>query len=185
MELSSCSLSGGARTRSQSPLAPRARPTPFSSPIASGAGSLQLPGLSLDSLLAVPGPSSLTLAPFCRCRSPSPPLRGYTLQMCPSGPTSQISKPLYTSSSDHCLPNSYSSLNAQHKCHLCGRMHARWDLTSLPSHGAWHPGGTHLIGPFLTLFLDESKEKLILLDEVYSFSEKSSPEMVAERKLII
>lgn len=43
----------------------------------------------------------------------------------------------------------------------------------------------HLIGPFLTLFLDESKEKLILLDEVYSFSEKSSPEMVAERKLII
>ena len=50
MELSSCSLSGGARTRSQSPLAPRARPTPLSSPIASGAGSLQLPGPSLDSL---------------------------------------------------------------------------------------------------------------------------------------
>ena len=64
-------------------------------------------------------------------------------------------------------------------------MHARWDLTSFPSHGAWHPGDTHLIGPFLMLFFDESKEKIILLDEVYSFSEKSSPEMVAERKLII
>ena len=41
------------------------------------------------------------------------------------------------------------------------------------------------VGQYLGVFLDESKEKLILLDEVYSFSEKSSPEMVAERKLII
>ena len=57
----------------------------------------------------------------------------------------------------------------------------------LSSHTAWHPGGTHLIGPFLMLFFffDESKEKLILLNEMYSFYEKSSPEMVAERKPII
>lgn len=185
MELSSCSLSGGARTRSQSPLVPRAWSTPFSSPIAAGAGSLQLPGPSLNSSPCCSRPflSDTCFALQVSLSLSTPPR--LLLTNVSSDPTSQTSKPLSTSSLGRCLANSHSSLNAQHKCHPCSRMRARWDLTAFPSHGAWHPGGTHLTGPFLTLFFDESKEKLILLDEVYSFSEKSSPEMVAERKLII
>lgn len=106
--------------------------------------------------LGLPGTSSLTVASFSRFCSLSPPLHIQTLQMCPSVTTPQISRPLNTSSS-HLLPaSSYSSLNTQHKHHLCSKTHPRLNPTPARSHRGWHPAGTQWLflpdWPFPTAF---------------------------------